>query len=516
MDTTARDIVQQFKKERANLLPILLKVQEADKCISPEAILEISRYLDISENDIYSTASFYKRFTFSAAESSAAVPEAAVCDAAPRTGEVRIALRNVGRIDPEKIDDYIANEGYKGLAEAIKMGPEGAVEEVVRSGLRGRGGAGFPAAEKWKGCRAAEGSEVKYLICDAVEGDPAACSCRVLLESDPHAVLEGMVIGAFATGATQGIICINGGYTQAIARVRTALKQMEEKKYLGENILDSGFSFTIEIAEGLAFVCGEETSLVASLEGRRGMPTVRPPFPEAVGFNGAPTVINNAETFAHVSAIFQKGAAWYVSCGSDKSKGTKTFTLAGDIAKPGLIEVPMGTPLKTVINDIGGGTANGRQLKAVQVGGPTGGWIAADKLDTPLDFEDMEAAGSIIGSGSLVVADDSHCAVELADKVLGFIETESCGKCVYCREGTMQLAEIVKDITEGRGEQDDLSILVDLGEAMKQGAFCSFGKTAPNPVLTTIRDFRDEYEAHIKERRCPAKVCKKLETSSEG
>ncbi len=424
--------------------------------------------------------------------------------------QVRIALRNCGYIDPRNINHYIANGGYSGLARALKMTPDEIIEEVSKSGLRGRGGAGFPTGTKWRFCRDAPGKE-KYLICNADEGDPGAFMNRSLLEGDPHSVLEGMLIGAYAIGATQGYIYCRAEKPLAIERLEIALKQMPGYGLLGENILGSGFSFQIELKKGAgAFVCGEETALMLSLEGKRGMPRPRPPFPAISGLWGKPTNINNVETWGQVSAILQKGAEWLASYGTEHSKGTKTFALAGKVARTGLIEVPMGITLRQIVYDIGGGIPDGKDFKAVQTGGPSGGCLPASVLDLPVDYERLSAAGSIMGSGGMIVADSDTCIVDLAKYFLSFTQAESCGECVLCREGTMQMLEILTDITEGRGKPEDMDLLSELGEAIKSGSLCALGGTAPNPVLTTIKYFREEYEAHINEKRCPAKVCKNL------
>jgi NADH-quinone oxidoreductase subunit F len=422
--------------------------------------------------------------------------------------QVRIATRNCGYINPEDIDQYIANQGYSGLERALKMTPEEIIVEVSKSGLRGRGGAGFPTGTKWRLCRDAPGKE-KYIICNADEGDPGAFMDRSLLESDPHSVLEGMLIGAYAIGATYGYIYIRAEYPLAIARLRTALKQMEDYGLLGDNILGSGFSFRIGIKEGAgAFVCGEETAMIRSLEGKRGMPYPRPPFPAASGLWGKPTNINNVETWANVSAILQMGAENYAKYGTEKSRGTKTFSLAGKIERTGLIEVPMGITLQEIVYGIGGGILEGKGFKAVQTGGPSGGCLPASALDLPVDYERLTAAGAIMGSGGMIVADSDTCMVDLAKYFLSFVQAESCGECVMCREGSRQMLEVLTDITEGRGKPEDIDLLLELGEAIKLGSLCALGGTCPNPVLTTIRYFRDEYEAHINKKRCPARVCK--------
>jgi len=424
--------------------------------------------------------------------------------------QVRIALRNCGHLDPADIKQYIANDGYSGLAKALSMSPEAVVEEVKRSGLRGRGGAGFPTGQKWEFCRRAPGSE-KYLICNADEGDPGAFMDRALLESDPHAVLEGMIIGAYAIGATRGYIYCRAEYPLAIERLEIALKQMEDFGLLGDNILGSGFSFQIKIKEGAgAFVCGEETALMMSLEGKRGMPRSRPPFPAVSGLWGKPTNINNVETWANVSAILQKGAEWYSGFGTETSKGTKTFALAGKIVRTGLIEVPMGIPLHEIIYEIGGGISGGKHFKAVQTGGPSGGCLPASMLDLLVDYESLAKAGSIVGSGGMVVADEDTCMVELARYFLTFTQMESCGKCVPCRVGTRHMLKILERITWGRGEPGDIELLERLAQRVKATSLCGLGQTAPNPVLTTLRYFRDEYEAHIFEKRCPSGTCTEL------
>ncbi len=424
--------------------------------------------------------------------------------------QVRIALRNCGYIDPEDIKQYIANSGYSGLAKALRMTPEEVIEEVKKSGLRGRGGAGFPTGRKWEFCRRAPGEE-KYLICNADEGDPGAFMDRSLLESDPHTVLEGVLIGAYAIGATQGYIYCRAEYPLALERLKIALKQMAEYGLLGDNILGSGFNFRLEIKEGAgAFVCGEETALMMSIEGRRGMPRSRPPFPAISGLWGKPTNINNVETWGNVSAILQRGAEWYSGFGTERSRGTKTFALAGKIVQTGLIEVPMGISLGDIIYKVGGGIIGDKHFKAVQTGGPSGGCLPASMLDLPVDYESLTQAGSIMGSGGMVVADEDTCMVDLARFFLSFVQAESCGKCVPCRIGTRHMLDILERITQGKGKPGDIERLERLAQLVKSGSLCGLGQTAPNPVLTTIRYFRDEYEAHVNEKRCPALACTKL------
>ena len=424
--------------------------------------------------------------------------------------QVRISLRNCGNIDPENINHYIANGGYEGLARALRMEPQEVIDEMKKSGLRGRGGAGFPTGAKWQFCHDAPG-DVKYIICNADEGDPGAFMDRALLESDPHTVLEGMLIGAYGIGASEGYIYIRAEYPLAIQRLRTAIRQMEEYGLIGDSIMDSDFRFHIKIKEGAgAFVCGEETALMASIEGSRGMPRSRPPFPAQSGLWGKPTNINNVETWGNVSAILAKGAEWYASYGTEKSKGTKNFSLAGKIVRTGLIEVPMGITLREIVYDIGGGIPEGKRLKAVQTGGPSGGFIPEKLINLPVDYESLAQAGSIMGSGGMVVTDEDTCMVDMTKFFLTFTQAESCGKCIPCRWGTKQMLDILEDITDGRGRPGDIELLQELAESIKDNSLCGLGQTAPNPVLTSIRYFRDEYEEHIVEKRCAALHCKDL------
>lgn len=424
--------------------------------------------------------------------------------------QVRISLRNCGNIDPENISHYIANGGYEGLSKALRMNPQEVISEVKKSGLRGRGGAGFPTGIKWQFCHDATG-DIKYVICNADEGDPGAFMDRALLEGDPHAVLEGILIGAYAIGATEGYVYIRAEYPLAIQRLRTAIRQMEEYSLLGSDIIGSGFRFNIKIKEGAgAFVCGEETALLASIEGSRGMPHSRPPFPAQSGLWGKPTSINNVETWSNVSAIFAKGAEWYASYGTEKSKGTKNFSLAGNIVRTGLIEVPMGISLREIVYDIGGGVPDGKRLKAVQTGGPSGGFIPEDLIDLPVDYESLAEAGSIMGSGGMVIVDEDTCMVDMTKFFLTFTQAESCGKCIPCRWGTKQMLDILDNITDGRGRLGDIELLQELAESVKDNSLCGLGQTAPNPVLTSIRYFRDEYEKHISEKCCPALHCQAL------
>lgn len=426
--------------------------------------------------------------------------------------QVRIALRNCGIIDPDKINHYIARGGYSGLVNALKTTPEEVIEEIKKSGLRGRGGAGFPTGIKWGFCRQSPGT-VKYLICNADEGDPGAFMDRSLLESDPHAILEGMLIGAYAIGATDGYIYVRAEYPLAVDRLKLAIKQMGEYGLIGDNILGSKFSFHIKIKEGAgAFVCGEETALIASIEGKRGMPKPRPPFPAQSGLWGKPTNINNVETWANVSAILQHSGDWYASYGTEKSKGTKTFALAGKINNTGLIEVPMGIPLREIIYGIGGGIPGDKEFKAIQTGGPSGGCLPASMLDIAVEYESLAEAGAIMGSGGMVVMDEETCMVDVARYFLSFTQSESCGKCVMCRVGTMKMLNLLENITAGKGKPEDIDRLTELCKSIKAGSLCGLGQTSPNPILTTLRYFRDEYEAHTREQRCPALACTELTT----
>ncbi|MCK5580340.1 MAG: NADH-quinone oxidoreductase subunit NuoF [Candidatus Omnitrophica bacterium] len=425
-------------------------------------------------------------------------------------GQVRIVLRNAGIIDPTNVYHYVARGGYSGLEKALKIDPEKVIETVFNSGLRGRGGAGFPTGLKWGFARKAQSDE-KYVICNADEGDPGAFMDRSVIESDPHAVLEGLTIAGYAVGASQGYIYVRAEYPLAIERLTEAIKQMEELNLIGDDIMGSSFSFHVKIKKGAgAFVCGEETALMASIEGQRGMPRSRPPFPAQSGLHEKPTNINNVETLANVSEILNKGADWYTQYGTEKSRGTKTFALAGKINHTGLIEVPMGIILKDVIFNIGGGIPNDKKLKAVQTGGPSGGCIPADMVDMPVDYEKLAEAGSIMGSGGMVVMDEDNCMVDIARYFTHFTRDESCGKCVPCRMGSQHLPRLLCEIADGKGTEQHLVLLKNLAETIKSGSLCGLGQTLPNPVLSTLKYFHDEYEAHIKEKQCPAKVCKEL------
>ena len=425
--------------------------------------------------------------------------------------QVRIVLRNCGTIDPESIDDYLAAGGYEALRKVLfNMSPQEVIDEVTRSGLRGRGGAGFPTGVKWSFAKKASGNP-KYLICNADEGDPGAFMDRSVLESDPHSVIEGILIAAYAIGASEAYIYVRAEYPLAVRRLKIALAQAKEKGFIGEDILGCKFSLDTKIRLGAgAFVCGEETALIMSIEGHRGMPRPRPPFPAQSGLWGKPTNINNVETLANVPWIILNGADAYSVYGTEKSKGTKLFALAGKVAHGGLVEVPMGITLKEIVFDIGGGTSSGQKFKAIQIGGPSGGCIPARLADTPVDYESVTNTGAIMGSGGMLVIDESTCMVDVAKFFMNFIQDESCGKCTFCRIGTLRMLEILQRITDGQGKEGDIELLKELAEKVKEASLCGLGQTAPNPVLTTIRYFRDEYEAHIYEKRCPAKKCRSL------
>ncbi|MGQ9486568.1 MAG: NADH-ubiquinone oxidoreductase-F iron-sulfur binding region domain-containing protein [Armatimonadota bacterium] len=422
--------------------------------------------------------------------------------------QYKIVLENSGLIDPEKIEDYIARDGYTALARVLEeMTPQEVIDEITRSGLRGRGGAGYPTGLKWSTVAKAGGSR-KFVICNADEGDPGAFMDRSVLESDPNRVLEGMAIAAYAVGASQGYLYVRAEYPLAVKRLRTAIRQAERLGLLGNNICGTTFSFHVDIRLGAgAFVCGEETALIASIEGKRGQPRPRPPYPAEHGLWGYPTLINNVETFANVAPIIRNGGDWFARIGTEKSKGTKVFALAGSVKNTGLIEVPMGITLREIIFEIGGGIPDGRKFKAVQTGGPSGGCIPEQYLDMPVDYESLAKVGSIMGSGGMIVMDETSCMVDVAKFFMEFCMTESCGKCVPCRVGTAQMQGILHKITTGEASMDDLALLEELCDMVKHTSLCGLGQTAPNPVLSTLQYFRDEYIAHIVDKQCPAGVC---------
>ncbi|MBK7451588.1 MAG: NADH-quinone oxidoreductase subunit NuoF [Anaerolineales bacterium] len=428
-----------------------------------------------------------------------------------RPKEVRVVLRNCGEIDPMNIEDYLAVDGYQAFGKVIgEMTPEQVIDEVTKSGLRGRGGAGFPAGRKWGLTRQVPG-DIKYMVCNADEGDPGAFMNRRVLEGDPHSVIEGMIIGAYAVGASYGYIYCRAEYPLAVETLNVAIAQAREFGFLGNNILGTDFNFDLEVRVGAgAFVCGEETALMASIMGKRGEPLPRPPFPSVKGVWGKPTNNNNVETYANIPQIIVKGADWYASMGTERSKGTKTFAVGGNVAKPGLIEVPMGITLREIIFDVAGGIKDGRTYKAVQTGGPMGGCLTAEHLDLPLDYEALTQAGSMMGSGGLVVMDETSCMVDIARFFMDFTQAESCGKCTPCRVGTRRILELLQKICDGKGEHGDLEKLEDLCHEVAKNSLCGLGQGAPNPVLSTLKHFRHEYEAHVYDKKCPAKVCRNL------
>ena len=424
--------------------------------------------------------------------------------------QVRIALRNCGFIDPENINEYIARDGYAALGKVLEMRPEEVIREIMDSGLRGRGGGGFPTGLKWKITREVQADQ-KYVVCNADEGDPGAFMDRSILEGDPHSIIEAMAINGYCTGASKGMIYIRAEYPLAIHRLEVAIAQAREYGLLGDDIMGTGFSFDIEIRYGAgAFVCGEETALIHSMEGKRGEPTVKPPFPSESGYKGQPTNVNNVETYANIPPIILRGAKWFSSIGTEKSKGTKVFALAGKVNNVGLIEVPMGTTLREVIFDIGGGIKNGKKFKAVQTGGPSGGCHTEKHLDTPIDYDNLLASGSMMGSGGMIVMDEDDCMVSVAKFYLEFTVEESCGKCTPCRIGNKRLLEILDRITKGKGTEEDLTELKNLAGVIRDSSLCALGQTAPNPVLSTMDNFWDEYVAHVRDKSCPAHQCRDL------
>lgn len=430
---------------------------------------------------------------------------------APTSKEIRVVLRNCGQIDPENIEDYLAEDGYQALGKVLSENtPEEVIDQVLRSGLRGRGGAGFPTGKKWQFARASAETP-KYIICNADEGDPGAFMNRRVLEGDPHSVLEGMIIGAYAIGSNQGYIYCRAEYPIAVRTLNIAIKQARAMGLLGKNIMGSGFDFDLEVRMGAgAFVCGEETALMSSIEGRRGEPRPRPPFPAVKGLFMKPSNINNVETFSNIPQIILRGPEWYASMGTEKSKGTKTFALAGDVKHTGLIEVPFGLTLREIIFDVGGGIKDDKEFKAIQTGGPMGGCLPAEYLDLHMDYEELAKAGSIMGSGGLVVMDEGTCMVDIARFFMEFTQDESCGKCTPCRVGTRRILEILQRICDGKGQDGDIETLEMLCTQIKSASLCGLGQGAPNPVESTLKHFMDEYKAHIYEKRCPAKVCKSL------
>jgi NADH-quinone oxidoreductase subunit F len=535
MDARYKHIIESYPRDRSSLVPLLLKIQEEASFLSPESIREVGQHIGLTDNEIYSLASFYPRFLFSPPpdrerekdrfgpvqsgelqkmkNEKAEKPVLAsndLFDLQPAGQQVRVALRHCGLIDPEDINDYLTQGGYSGLARALRMTPDEVEAEVSRSGLEDDDGSVLSLERRWRLCRGTPGKE-RYLIGHGAPSDPVSLTERSLLEGDPHAVLEGMLIAAYVAGASRGILYVDSRFSLAFSRLRMALRHMEAYGYLGVGILGSEFSFHIRLSPAAGpLACGEAAELISALEGRRPMGYRIPANSVKAGFLGHPTVIHPVETLARLSAIFEKGADWYAGLGLNGHQGTKIFTLAGRVRRPGLVEVQLGTPLRDMIDDIGGGIPDGETFKAVQVGGPTGGWLSTEGLDIPLDVQTLAVAGVKLGSGSLVVAGKCACAVDLARQALVYARTESCGHCLFCREGTRQMAEILADISEGRSKPEDLDMLMELSEGLKLGSSCCQGRTAPDAFLTTLRYFRKEYEAHLKEKRCPAGVCRKL------
>lgn len=465
----AKEIVEEHIVKGRNVLRLLYKDPKTDKIVSDSKVME-----------------FYKK-------------------------QVRIALRNCGVIDPENIEEYIARDGYSALGKVLtSMTPEEAIKTIKDSGLRGRGGAGFPTGLKWEITRQSPGTE-KYVVCNADEGDPGAFMDRSILEGDPHTVVEAMAINGYCTGAGRGLVYIRAEYPLAIERLKNAINQAREYGLLGTNIFGSGFNFDITLRYGAgAFVCGEETALIHSMEGGRGEPTMKPPFPSVKGYLGKPTNVNNVETFASIPVIILKGAEWYSTIGTEKSKGTKVFALAGKVNNVGLIEVPMGITLREVIFEIGGGIKNGKKFKGVQIGGPSGGCLTEKHLDVPIDYESLIAAGAMMGSGGMIIMDEDDCMVDVAKYFLDFTVDESCGKCTPCRVGNKRMHELLANITKGNGTDEDIDRLLNLGNVIRDTSLCMLGQSAPNPVLSILSNFREEYEAHIRDRKCPSGVCKAL------
>jgi len=469
--------------------------------ISPPVVITLVKHFLLEDN-------FLPELMLAALEPNDLLPS--LTDFPRFARETRIVLHDFGIIDPENIWDYIARGGFEGLHLALQLEPEEIITRVKNSGLRGLGGAGFLTGKKWEICFKTEAKE-KYIICNGDEGDPGSFSDRAVIESSPYQVIEGLIIAGYAVSASRGYIYIRNEYPLAVKRMKTALKQAQELGLLGKGILGSEYSLELKVFEGSgAFVCGEETALIHSIEGKRGMPRYRPPYPAQGGLNGKPTLINNVKTLANIPFIMRKGPEVFASIGTKSSKGTAIFSVAGKINNTGLVEVAMGTTLKKVIFDICGGIPKGKKFKAIQIGGPSGGCLSSEFLDTPIDFDSLKKAGAMMGSGGMVVLDEDDCMVEVARYFLDFTQKESCGKCTFCRIGTKQMLLTLQDITEGKGNLEDIDLLLNLAEDVKQGSLCGLGKTAPNPIITTIKFFREEYEAHIKEKRCPAKMCRKL------
>ncbi len=523
MEEKIQALIKAFRDGGGNVLSLMQDTQEAFGYIPEEAVNIFSKELKIPASNFYGVSTFYKQFDLQPGMVHGTSDNQVTGCAPAAQGQttdkkqVKVLLSVCGIIDPEDIEAYRSAGGYSAIEKALtSMTPEEVIDVIKKSGLLGRGGSGFPTGVKWEVCRNAQADQ-KYIVCNTDEGDPGAFTYRAILEGNPHSVIEGMAIGAFAIGATKGYVYVRGEYPFAVQRLKKAIASAQEKGYLGVNLFSKGFDFDITIKLGAgAFVCGEETALMEAIEGHRGMSRAKPPFPVQHGLWGKPTVVNNIETLANVPYIIEKGHDWFSSYGTEKSKGTKLISLTGNLKSTGLFEVPMGITLKEIIYDIGGGMEDGKTLKAVHIGGPLGGCLTADMLDVKLDYESLEKAGSFLGSGGIIVLDENSCMVDMAKRFVTFSRDESCGKCVPCRIGTKRLLDMLDRITKGLGREGDLEIIEKLGNDMKAASLCGLGQGAPNPVLSTLKHFRDEYLTHIKDRKCVADVCSDIQQEAEA
>ncbi len=521
MDEKIHSLIKQFRENDGNILSLLQETQEAFGYIPEEAVNIFSKELNIPASNFYGVSTFYSQLHLNQDTVQPVIDDHIIsggpvarkhsADDKFNEKQTKLILSACGNIDPENIEAYKAVDGYSAIEKVLtSMTPEELIDTIKKSGLRGRGGSGFPTGIKWEACLNAQ-SDQKYIICNADEGDPGVFKDRAVLEGNPHSVIEALAIGAYAVGATKGYVYLRAENSLALQRLKKAIAEAREKGYLGTNLFNKGFDFDIAIKQGAgSFVCGEETALIESMEGHRGMSRAKPVFPVQHGLWGKPTVVNNIETLANIPYIISKGPEWFASIGTENSKGTKLFSLMGKVKNTGLIEVPMGITLREVIYDIGGGMEDDRKFKAVHVGGPLGSSFRADMLDMKLDYESLKKAGSIFGSGGIIVLDEDNCMVDMAKYFVSFTRAESCGKCVPCRIGTKRLLDILDRITKGSGKEEDIKILEKLGKDIKAASLCGLGQEAPNPVLSTIKYFRDEYETHIRDRKCPANVCSEL------
>ncbi|MBF0506698.1 MAG: SLBB domain-containing protein [Nitrospirae bacterium] len=526
MDEKIHSLIRRFRENDGNILSLLQETQEAFGYIPEEAVDIFSKELNIPASNFYGVSTFYSQLHLNQDAVQPVIDDHIIRGASVagkhsaddkfHKKQKKVLLSACGNIDPEDIEAYRSVDGYSAIEKVLtSMTPDEVIDIIKKSGLRGRGGSGFPAGIKWEACRNAQGDQ-KYIICDAYEGDPGVFKDRAVLEGNPHSVIEAMAIGAYAVGATKGYIYLRAENSLALQRLKKALAAAQEKGYLGTNLFNKGFDFDISIKPGAGcFVCGEETALIESMEGHRGMSRAKPVFPVQHGLWGKPTVVNNIETLANIPYIINKGPEWFSSIGTENSKGTKLFSLIGKVKNTGLIEVPMGITLREVIYDIGGGMEDGRRLKAVHVGGPLGSCFGESALEMKLGYESLKKAGAIFGSGGIIVLDEDSCMVDMAKYFIAFTRSESCGKCVPCRIGTKRLFDILDRITKGSGKEDDINILEKLGKDIKAASLCGLGQEAPNPVLSTIEFFRDEYEAHIRDKKCPAGVCNELPKGAE-